>query len=80
MGTVLITLPKQTQVDDFEVKMMVAGGLYEKGKLSAGDAASIVGLSKRAFIEILGKYGFSAFGYTFNELEEDLKGLDLSRK
>ena len=72
MGTVLITLPKQAQVDDFEVKMMVAGGLYEKGKLSAGDAAFIVGLSKRAFIEILGKYGFSVFGYTSIELEEDL--------
>ena len=80
MGTVLITLPKQAQVDDFEVKMMVAGGLYEKGKLSAEDAASIVGLSKKAFIEILGKYGFSVFGYTSIELEEDLKGLDLWKK
>lgn len=80
MGTLLITLPKQTQVDDFEVKMMVAGVLYEKGKLSAGDAASIVGLSKRAFIELLGKYGFSVFGYTSIELEEDLKGLDLWKK
>lgn len=80
MGTVLITLPKQTQIDDFEVKMMVAGGLYEKGKLSAGEAASIVGLSKRAFIEVLGKYGFSVFGYTATELEEDLKGFASWRK
>lgn len=80
MGTIHITLPKQVQVDDFEVKMMVAGGLYEKGKLSVGEAAALVGLSKRAFIEVLGKYGFSLFGYTPTELEEDLKGLASWRK
>lgn len=80
MGTVLITLPKLTQIDDFEVKMMVAGGLYEKGKLSAGEAALVVGLSKKAFIEILGKYGFSVFGYTSSELEKDLKGLSSWKK
>lgn len=75
MSAIVITLPKQVQIDDFEVKMMVAGGLYEKGKLSAGEAATIVGLTKRTFIEILGKYGFSVFGYTPTELKEDLEDL-----
>ena len=75
MGAIVITLPKQAQIDDFEVKMMVAGGLYEKGKLSAGEAAVIAGLSKKAFIEIMGKYGFSVFGYTSKELKEDIQDL-----
>ena len=47
---------------------MVAGVLYEKGKLSAGEAAEIVGASKRTFIEFLGKYGFSIYSYTSEEL------------
>ena len=73
-------MPKQAQINDFEVKMLVAGGLYEKGKLSAGEAASIVELSKKTFLEILGKYGFSVFGYTATEFEEDLEDLAAWKK
>ena len=80
METVQISLPKQAQIADFEVKMLVAGGLYEKGRLSAGEAATVVGLSKRAFLEILAKYGFSIVGYTVAELEEDLQGFDVWKK
>ncbi len=75
MQTVTITFPHQAPADDFEVKMMVAGGLFEKGKLSSGDAAEILGVSKRTFIELLGKYGFSIFGYNETEILEDLKNL-----
>lgn len=80
METVQITLPKQAQISDFEVKMMVAGGLYEKGRLSAGEAAEVAGLSKRAFLEMLGKFGFSILGYTVEELDADLKGLEVWKK
>lgn len=48
--------------------MMLAAKLYERGILSAGQAAEMVGLSKRAFVELLGKYGVSVFGY--ESLEE----------
>ncbi len=75
MQTVTITFPHQVPADDFEVKMMVAGGLYEKGKLSSGDAAEILGVSKRTFIELLGKYGFNIFGYNEIEILQDLKNL-----
>lgn len=80
METVQINLPKQAQIEDFEVKMLVAGSLYEKGRLSAGEAASVVGLSKRSFLEILSKYGFSILGYSVNELEKDLIGLEKWKK
>jgi predicted HTH domain antitoxin len=80
METVQINLPKQAHIEDFEVKMLVAGGLYEKGRLSAGEAAAVAGLSKLAFLEILAIYGFSILGYTVSELEEDMEGFEVWKK
>ena len=74
-GTIELTLPKSLDVSDFEIKMIVAAKLYELGKLSSGQAAEVAGLSKRAFLEILGKYNVSVFGYNEIELAEDLKNL-----
>jgi predicted HTH domain antitoxin len=74
-GTIEFTLPKSVDVSDFELKMIVASKLYELGKLSSGQAAEVAGLSKRAFLELLGKYNVSVFGYDEQELEEDLKNL-----
>ncbi len=74
-GTIELTLPKSVDVSDFELKMIIAAKLYELGKLSSGQAAEVAGLSKRAFIELLGKYNVSVFGYDENELEDDLKSL-----
>jgi predicted HTH domain antitoxin len=72
-GRIESTLPKTVDISDFEVKMIVASKLYELGKLSSGQAAELAGLSKRAFLELLGKYNVSVFGYDENELAEDLK-------
>lgn len=74
-GTVELTLPKSVDINDFEIKMIVASKLYELGKLSAGQAAEVAGVSKRTFIELLGKYNVSVFGYDEKELEEDLRNL-----
>ena len=70
-----LTLPKSIDVSDFELKMIIAAKLYELGKLSSGQAAEVAGLSKRTFVELLGKYNVSVFGYDANELEEDIKNL-----
>ncbi|MCA1624828.1 MAG: UPF0175 family protein [Acidobacteria bacterium] len=72
-GTIELTLPKSVDVSDFEIKMIVASKLFELGKLSSGQAAEVAGLSKRAFLELLGKYNVSIFGYDEKELQEDLK-------
>ncbi len=74
-GIIEFALPKSVDVSDFELKMIVAAKLYELGKLSSGQAAEVAGLSKRAFLELLGKYNVSVFGYDEQELEEDLKNL-----
>lgn len=70
--TYQIKIPNSLEISDFDLKMLIASKLFEDGKLSSGQAAEIVGISKRAFIEILGKYNVSIFGYDFSELEEDL--------
>jgi predicted HTH domain antitoxin len=76
-GTIELTLPKSVDVSDFELKMIIAAKLYELGRLSSEQAAEVAGLSKRAFLELLGKYNVSIFGYDEKEkeLEEDLKNL-----
>ncbi len=75
MNTIAINLPANLQMSSFEIEMLVATKLFEDGKLSFGQAAEMVGLSKRASIEILGKYGVSVFGYDIEELENDLKNV-----
>lgn len=54
MKTLTINIPDSLELDSNEVAMLVATRLYEKGKLSLGQAAELVGLSKRAFAELLG--------------------------
>jgi len=72
MKTLQIQIPEDLNLVDFELKMSMASKLYELGKISAGQGAIIVGLSKRAFIESLGQFGVSVFGYSSREIMADL--------
>lgn len=71
--TVTLKIPKRLSLSEFEISMILASRLYETGKVTSGQAAEMVGLSKRAFIELLGKYNVSVFGY--NVEDEDLSVL-----
>lgn len=75
MAEITLKIPGTAEVSTFELNMIVASRLFESGKLSSGQAAEMVGLSKRAFIELLGKFGVSVFGYSSVELMADLKNL-----
>ena len=75
MQELILKLPQTVDASEWELKMMLASKMFEMGKLSAGQAAEIVGISKRAFIELLGKFNVSVFGYTADELKEDLNNL-----
>lgn len=70
-ATLELKLPDSVKLSDFARKMTRAAKLYEDGILSGGQAAELVGISKREFLEQLGKYGVSIFGYTAEELRED---------
>lgn len=68
----MINLPDTVDFDDKDALMTIAARLYEKGKLSLGQAAELVGLSKRAFMELLGTYGVSVFNYPSSDLDRDV--------
>ena len=72
-ATIELKLPDSVKLSDFDIKMTLAAKLYEDGTLSGGQAAELAGISKRSFLEQLGKYGVSIFGYSAEELREDLE-------
>ena len=71
--TLQVKLPSISDLTENEVKIILAGELYERGKLSLGQAADLAGLTKRAFIEIMGKYGYSVFSKSVDDLLSDIK-------
>ena len=73
MKTVTLTIPDNVELDDNEVAMLVATRLYEQGRLSLGQAAELVGLTKRTFAELLGRYNVSIFNYPASDLARDVQ-------
>jgi predicted HTH domain antitoxin len=73
MKTLTFNVPDSFDLDDKEVAMLLATKLYEQGKLSLGQAAELVGLSKRTFAELLGRYNVSIFNYPPSDLSRDVK-------
>jgi predicted HTH domain antitoxin len=73
MKTLTFNVPDSFDLDDKEIAMLLATKLYEQGKLSLGQAAELVGLSKRTFAELLGRYNVSIFNYPASDLPRDIK-------
>ncbi|MDO5616685.1 MAG: UPF0175 family protein [Cruoricaptor ignavus] len=73
MKTITLNIPDNLGVDNFQLTMLLASKLYEQGKLSLGQAANVVGLSKKAFAELLGKYDVSIFNFPSSELSKDVQ-------
>lgn len=71
MKTVHVNIPEE--MSELEMRIILAGELYEREKLTLGQAAELAGLTKRTFIEIMGKYGFSIFGDSTEDLISDVK-------
>lgn len=72
MRVVQLNIPDYVELKDNDFSMIVAAKLYEEAKLSAGQAAEIAGLSKRTFLELLGKYGVSIFSTSLEDLSSDI--------
>ena len=69
---VTVNLPDNVGLREFDFLVYVAAKLYEDGMVSSGQAAEMAGLSKKAFIEILGKYGVSLFSQSEDDLLSDI--------
>lgn len=72
MRKIQLKIPDNINLNEFDFYMIIASKLYSDGRLSAGQAAEMAGISKRAFIELLGKYGVSIFGHSPTDLHSDI--------
>lgn len=72
MKIIQLNIPDSVDLKEYDFSMIIASKLYEDAKLTAGQAAEIAGLSKRAFLEILGKYGVSVFSSSVDDLYLDI--------
>ena len=72
MKSIVLNMPDSGGLNSFNVSVYLATKMYEDGFLTAGQAAEVAGLTKRAFIEIMGKYGVSVFSHNMEDLENDI--------
>lgn len=72
MRTIQLNIPDTVDMRDYDFSMILAVKLYEDAKVTAGQAAEMVGLTKRTFIELLGKYGASVFSTSISDLTSDI--------
>ncbi len=68
MKTLTINLPEEAELS--KVKMIIATSLFEQGILSSGQAAELVGISRREFLEEAGNFGVSIFGETTEDIDK----------
>ena len=71
MKTVKLQIPDD--LDEKEMTLLLATQLYDKGKLSLGQAANLTGMDKEEFMDKLGEHEVSLFGETIEDIEKDLK-------
>jgi predicted HTH domain antitoxin len=73
MKTLSIKVPDNLEMDEQEAMLIITSKLFEQGKLTLGEAAEATGLSKRAYIEVLGIYGVSVFNLEAEDLASDYR-------
>lgn len=73
MKTIKLNLPDSSDLEEMEVLMAAASKLFEKGRISSGQGAEMVGVSKRIFIEMLSVYGVSIFNLDEADLNSDIE-------
>jgi len=68
-----LNIPDSINLSDIEAKMIIASRLYEKSKVTLGQAAELVGISKSTFIELLFDYNVPLINHSIFDLEEDIR-------
>ena len=72
MAKLTVELPPE--VSEEEARLLLAAKLYEIGRLSLGKAAELAGISKRDFMEFLGRVGIPVFDYPPEDLRDEARG------
>lgn len=73
MKTLTINIPNTADVEDKEARMSLASKLYERGKLTLGQAAELAGYPKEVFMELLTEYNVLLINYPSEELDDDIE-------
>jgi len=72
MKSLTLELPDNVEINEREVKTLIAAKYFEKGTLSLGQAAELAGYSKRTLMELLGSYNVSIFNFSESDLDKDI--------
>lgn len=56
-----------------ELIFLVAGKLYETGRISSGRAADLAGIDRSEFLNMLGRYRIPVLNYSLEELEQEIQ-------
>ena len=73
MKTITLEIPEDVDLTEHDAAMIIAGKLWMDGYISYGQAAAMVGISKKEFIEQLGKYGYPFTNISSEDLQHDFK-------
>lgn len=73
MMQVTIDLPDDVDLDEHEAKERVIALLYEKGTLSEKQGRDILGLSRRAFQEMLSDHGVAYMNSDSEDIGYELR-------
>jgi predicted HTH domain antitoxin len=68
---VTFSLPFNLSQD--EARLLLAVKLYEVGRVSLGQAAKLSGFSKRAFMDMLGRYDVPVFNTSADDLRQEME-------
>ncbi|WP_375418995.1 UPF0175 family protein [uncultured Hymenobacter sp.] len=68
MKTLTLQLPDAVETNEQELKLLLAGALYQQSKATADQAAAVVDLTKSAFLEFVEHQGLSVL-----KLENEIK-------
>ncbi|TVQ06432.1 MAG: UPF0175 family protein [Balneolaceae bacterium] len=80
MKKLILEIPDHLNLDGKEAALMLAGKLYEEGRLTLGEASSLAGYTKREFMEKMGDHGISVFNYPAEELDKDVNNASKYRR
>jgi predicted HTH domain antitoxin len=83
MGTKTLKIPypddlpealgKSPEEFERELIFLMAGKLYETGRISSGRAADLAGIDRSEFLSMLGRYRIPVTNYSLEELERELQ-------
>jgi predicted HTH domain antitoxin len=67
-----VYIPDDFSIDDKEARLILAAKLYERGKLSLGQPATLSGYSKETFMELLADYDVDLINHDPDDPDSDL--------